>query len=166
MKITVPSSIKSHFKDIARQLVENKPGNKLNVIFGGGRDFLGASIKHDESVKFSGNAEVSCNRTDGENLVKKYLSQFDNNTNVKYVTNSGQLSDVDYDEVDHVMGLFANNHMSYDTLRRTDSDGEPSLTEMTKAAIKILNNKKNQNGYVLIVEGGKIGKAYKWNNLN
>jgi alkaline phosphatase len=47
--------------------------------------------------------------------------------------------------------------MSYESLRNTESEGQPSLTEMTEAALKILNNKKNENGFVLIVEGGKIG---------
>lgn len=79
------------------------------------------------------------------------------NGNVSYVTNTGELVGVDYDNVDQVLGLFANNHMTYESLRDTSSDGEPSLSEMTEAAIKVLNNKKNKNGYVLIVEGGKIG---------
>jgi alkaline phosphatase len=150
--------MRSHFKDIARQLIENKPGNKMNVIFGGGRDFLGASEEnYHERVHFGGAAEVSCNRTDKVNLIKKYLEQFSNDSVVKYVKNLGELLDVlgEVHDLDHVLGLFANNHMSYNTLRNKGSDGEPSLTEMTKAAIKILGNKKNQNGFVLMVEGGK-----------
>lgn len=131
----------------------------MNVIFGGGRDFLGAHDVYEKKVvNFAGGAEVSCNRTDKENLVQKYLKQFSNETFVKYVTNTGEMLGIDYDNVDHVLGLFANNHMEYTSLRNTNSDGQPSLTEMTKAAIRILNNKKNKNGYVLIVEGGKIGK--------
>jgi hypothetical protein len=33
------------FKDIARQLVENKPGNKMNVIFGGNAYGIKKNIK-------------------------------------------------------------------------------------------------------------------------
>lgn len=179
--------MRSHFKDIARQLIENKPGNKMNVIFGGGRDFLGASIERNipEPVHFGGGAEKSCNRTDKVNLVEKYLKQFNNETVAKYVTNTGELMDAltDVHQLDHVLGLFSNNHLPYNTLRNTESSGEPSLTEMTKAAIRILGkmctgccfskinllffyagNKKNKNGYVLMVEGGKIDHAHHQNH--
>lgn len=40
MLYSVPKNMKSHYKDIARQLVEENPGKSMNVIFGGGRDFL------------------------------------------------------------------------------------------------------------------------------
>lgn len=156
--------MKSYYKDIARQLIEEKPGRNMNVIFGGGRDFLGASIPQVERVKFKGGGEKSCNRTDQQNLVVKYLSQFDNTTNAKYVKNSGELMDIDFEEADRVLGLFANNHMSYNSLRDRSSGGEPSLTEMTKAAIRILSNKKSKNGFVLMVEGGKIDQAHHQNH--
>jgi len=158
--LAVPDELKAKFKDIARQLVEDAPGNKLNVIFGGGRDFLGATdALQQDAVKFTGGAEVSCNRSDGLNLVERYLSQFDNKTNAHYVKNTGEMIGLDYEEVDHVLGLFANNHMSYNTIRDRGSGGEPSLSEMTKTAIRILDNKKNRNGYVLMVEGGKIDQG-------
>lgn len=35
---------------------------------------------------------------------------------------------------------------------------EPSITEMTKVAINLL--KKNENGFFLMVEGGKIDVAH------
>jgi alkaline phosphatase len=158
--------MKSDFKDIARQLIENAPGNKFNVIFGGGRDFFGVTDEnYHQKIKFGGYAEMSCNRTDKINLVEKYLNQFNEST-VKYVKNSAELRNVisDVDEVDQVLGLFANNHMSYNSLRNTEPDGEPSLSEMTKAAIKILENKKSKNGFVLMVEGGKIDHAHHQNH--
>ena len=79
------------------------------------------------------------------------------------MTNTGELADIDYDNIDQVMGLFANNHMSYNAIRNKESDGEPSLTEMTKAAIRILDNNRNDNGFVLMVEGGKIDQAHHQN---
>lgn len=128
---------------------------------------MGASDEnYHEKIHFGGYVETSCNRTDKINLVEKYLNQFDSKTVVKYVKNSRELKDVfcDAHEVDHILGLFANNHMSYNTLRSQEDDGEPSLTEMTKAAIKILENKKNKNGFVLMVEGGKIDHAHHQNH--
>lgn len=156
-----------NFKDIARQLIENEPGNKLNVIFGGGRDFFGATDEnYHQKIQFSGYVETSCNRTDKINLVEKYLNQFNNETVVKYVKNSGDLNNVlsDVHDLDHVLGLFANNNLNYNTLREEGPDGEPSLSEMTKAAIKILGNKKSKNGFVLVVEGGRIDHAHHQNH--
>jgi alkaline phosphatase len=37
-------------------------------------------------------------------------------------------------------------------------EGEPSLAEMTEVAIKML--KKSENGFFLMVEGGKIDVAH------
>lgn len=148
--------LKTKYKDIARQLVEEKPGKLMNVIYGGGRDFLGApKVEKPKKYVFLGGGEKSCNRTDKINLVDKYLSQFDNKTNVKYVTNTGEMVDIDYENADHVLGLFANNHMEYEIVRDKGSDGQPSLTEMVKSAIRVLDNKKNKNGWLLMVEGGK-----------
>lgn len=41
--------------------------------------------------------------------------------------------------------------MQYELERDTSGDGEPSLTEMTDKAIKILS--RNKKGFVLMVEG-------------
>ncbi len=46
-------------------------------------------------------------------------------------------------------GLFAHDHMAYEVERKPES--QPSLREMTEAAIKILE--KSKNGYFLLVEG-------------
>lgn len=40
----VPEHLRNSFKDISLQLVENSPGKNFNVIFGGGRLFLGQSF--------------------------------------------------------------------------------------------------------------------------
>lgn len=156
--------MKSYYKDIARQLVEESPGREMNVIFGGGRDFLGVPKFQKTKIKFGGGAEISCNRTDKQNLVEKYLSSFDNKTDVKYITNTGELAGLNYESVNNVLGLFANNHMSYETVRDKSFEGEPSLSEMTKSAIRILNNSKNKNGYLLMVEGGNFFKTFSFIN--
>lgn len=48
-----------------------------------------------------------------------------------------------------ILGLFKESHMTYDVERNTDV--EPSLSDMTKKAIQVLQ--KNDNGFFLMVEG-------------
>ena len=51
--------------------------------------------------------------------------------------------------------------MKYEHQREVDAakpEAEPSITEMTEAAIKILQ--KSENGFFLMVEGGKIDVAH------
>lgn len=56
------------------------------------------------------------------------------------------------------IGIFANGHMSYDHERDISEYGMPSLANMTKVAIQVLQNQKN--GFVLVVEGGLIDQAH------
>ena len=48
--------------------------------------------------------------------------------------------------------------MSYEDERDDSDEGEPSLVDMTQAAIKMLS--KNKDGYFLMVEGGMIDHAH------
>ena len=48
-------------------------------------------------------------------------------------------------------GAFERSHMSYELERHEDTDGEPSLAEMTEKAIRILE--RSDKGYFLFVEG-------------
>jgi alkaline phosphatase len=57
-----------------------------------------------------------------------------------------------------VLGLFEPDHMRYEADRGKDKAGEPSLAEMTRAAINMLRG--NRRGYVLLVEGGRIDHAH------
>lgn len=135
--------------DIARQLIESETGQNLNVIFGGG------------SVKFLPNTTTDSfgkrgERWDGRNLINEWISA---KTNAKsawaYVNNRQNLMDLNNSRAKYVLGLFASQHMSY----HSDANHafEPTLTEMTEAAMNILST--NSNGYVLFVEGGLIDYA-------
>lgn len=55
-------------------------------------------------------------------------------------------------------GLFAASHMEYHTDR---PDDQPTLSQMTETAIKILQ--KEKNGFFLFVEGGLIDFAHHYN---
>uniref|UniRef100_U5EGW1 Alkaline phosphatase n=1 Tax=Corethrella appendiculata TaxID=1370023 RepID=U5EGW1_9DIPT len=162
----VPEHLNKTTKDIARQLVENLPGTRMNVVLGGGRDCFGASIPSQlvQESKFGGKFEKTCIRTDGLNLTQAWLNSFPNKS-IEYVTNTAQLLNVDIDEIDHLLGLFSDNHMSYNKIRDRSQQGEPSLAEMVEIAIKILNN-KNSSGFVLMVEGGRIDQAHHQNHAH
>jgi alkaline phosphatase len=64
--------------------------------------------------------------------------------------------EVNAGRTDKIFGLFASSHIEYKMLRNTETD--PSLMEMTMKALEIL--KKNENGFVLLVEGGRIDHAH------
>lgn len=56
-----------------------------------------------------------------------------------------------------LFGLFSGSHMTY-MLDRTTTSSEPTLSQMTKAAIKRLND--DPDGYFLMVEGGRIDHGH------
>nr|XP_045602751.1 alkaline phosphatase-like isoform X1 [Procambarus clarkii] len=139
-------------RDIAKQLVEDAPGRDVKVMLGGGRFPLGAT---------SGVAtdKWSCLRRDNRNLTNEWLLQkkaYGNNA--QYVQNKQQLMDLDTEETDYLIGLFSDSNMDYEIDRDDGPSGQPSLTNMTSVAIKILSKNKHK-GFFLVVEGGRIDHA-------
>jgi alkaline phosphatase len=70
------------------------------------------------------------------------------------VTNKGQLENLKIDKTTKVLGLFSGSNMPFHIDRKAD---EPSLSEMTVAAVKVL--KQNPRGFFLMVEGGRVDHA-------
>ncbi|HMR33320.1 MAG TPA: alkaline phosphatase [Geminicoccaceae bacterium] len=141
--------------DIARQLVEMKYGDGMEVALGGGRAyFLPAEAADPEDEGKMGR------RKDGRDLTRAWTQRYGNNG--AYVWNARQLDAIDPADVDHLLGLFETSHMEYEADRAKDKGGEPSLAEMTVKAIDIL--KKNPQGFVLMVEGGRIDHAHHAGN--
>ncbi len=141
-------------KDIARQLLEFPVGGGLDVVLGGGRGkFLPTSVADPE-----GNGAMG-ERDDRRDLTAEWSKKYHN---ASYVWNQQQFSAIDPKKTDHLLGLFNRGEMSFETDRKTDVGGEPSLPEMTKKAIAIL--KKNPHGFFLMVEGGRIDHAHHMGN--
>ena len=114
---------------------------------GGGRaNFLPATTADPEDEGKKGK------RKDGKDLTQAWLDRYSNSG--AYVWNKEQFDALDPANVDHVLGLFEMSHMEYEHDRPKDKAGEPSLAEMAEKAIDILA--KNPEGYVLMIEGGRI----------
>jgi len=133
-------------RDIARQLVEFPVGDGIDFAMGGGRrNFLPATASDPEFPDQHGS------RRDGRDLVAEWRQRHPEGN---YVWNAQQLAAIDVAHARKVLGLFEPDHMNYEHDRPRDPGGEPSLAEMTRAAITML--KQNDHGYVLMVEGGRI----------
>lgn len=133
--------------DIAEQLVRNNVGNRLKVIMGGGRrEFIPVDSNNIDYEMFKGL------RQDGVNLIDEWLAA---HAGGKFVSNLEELSNVNANEVDSLMGLFHDSHLLYrlEAEALDQVEYQPTLSDMTRKAIEILS--KNENGYYLFVEGEK-----------
>lgn len=140
--------------DIAVQLLENREGRNLKVVLGGGRaSFRDANVRDEEGRPGY--------RSDGRDLINEWLNiKRDAGQTSKYVWSSKGLHTIDIEKTDYLLGLFTHDHNPYhgDRKRQLLEDAIPSLTEMTVAAIKMLQ--KEKNGFFLFVEGAKIDMAH------
>jgi alkaline phosphatase len=129
-----PADFSAHTPDrddeegIAFQMVHNH----LNVVFGGGMQYLDPGQREDDADLF--------------NVLRT--------RNYDIVTSREQFDALTPDD-SLVYGLFAENHLPYHIDR--DPDSVPSLAEMTRKAIRILS--EDPNGFFLMVEGSKIDWA-------
>ncbi len=136
--------------DIARQLIEFKYGDGLEVAFGGGRSkFTPNTMPDAEDSTRKGE------RLDGRDLTQEWKDKYRSSA---YVWNKQQFDTIDPRRDKHVLGLFEPSHMKYEHDRPGDTAGEPSLSEMTSKAIDMLST--NKKGYFLMVEAGRIDHAH------
>ena len=146
-------------KDIARQLIEASPAVRasLMVAMGGGRsNFLPKADADPEYPATKGR------RNDGRNLTTEWVAG--RGTGAAYVWNKAQFDAINPASSGPVLGLFEPSHMQYEADRATDPAGEPSLTEMTDKAIRLLQRSGGDKGYFLHVEGGRIDHAHHAGN--
>ena len=133
-------------EDIASQLVSFDHGNGIEIMLGGGRQGFYPNDVAD--VEYSDKTGA---RKDNRNLVAEWQQKGGNRT---YVWNREQL--LAADPQTRLLGLFEPSHMQYDADR--DAEAEPSLAEMTGIAIERLS--KEKNGYLLVIEAGRIDHAH------
>ena len=139
-------------------MIQTKPGNATDVIFGGGYLAFNAVGKPDN--------EWDCIRKDGLNLIQQWKNQhISSNTSHNFVSNMQELKQLMQDHQveqssnsstkgllpEKILGIFGNGHLSYEYEK---PNTQPTLSEMTQAAIELLQaNVKDEKGFFLMVEG-------------
>ncbi len=142
-----PAALQAGCKDIAQQLIDFSYGDGIEVLLGGGRmHFLPEdSADFEDKEKYGG-------RKDGRNLITEWT---DKNATGEFVWNQQQFDNASRTPL---LGLFEYGHMEFSADRESDGAGEPSLSEMTTKAIRLLGQSKT--GYFLMIEAGKIDHAH------
>ena len=144
-------------RDIARQLIESDIGGGLDVLMGGGRGNVMPATQRDPEYD-----DKVGQRLDGIDLIAAWQQRHPQGS---YVWNAKQLQQAADDQ--QLLALFEPDHMQYEHDRASDRGGEPSLAEMTRAAITRLQKidaASGSTGYVLLVEGGRIDHAHHLGN--
>ncbi len=143
-----------HFKE----KIEQEYGvsvDGIDVAMGGGRrHFLpkDAAFNSPDAV-----SAIEGDRTDNRDLIAEWKKLYPSGqyvmdqTGFDALTTAAQLP---------VLGLFNESHMRYEMDRKSDVSGEPSLSEMTAKAIKLLEAKDKNKGYFLMVEAGRIDHGH------
>lgn len=102
-------------------------------------------------------SDGECVRNDNVNLTQVWIDQHQY-LKASFVTNNEEFKRINSNNTDYLLGLFYQDHLPYELIRNKGPKGTPSLTEMTKKGLDIL--KKSNNGYVLMIEGGRIDHGH------
>jgi len=137
-------------KDIARQLIDWPEGNGLEVALGGGRrHFRPQELSDPEYPDQSGR------RSDERDLEAAWTAKSDQH---QVIHDRAGFQATEFATQNHILGLFEPSHMQYELDRVRNPEAEPSLAELTEAALTRLS--QQAEGYVLLVEGGRIDHAH------
>lgn len=140
-------------KDIARQLIE-WPEGSFDLLLGGGRSkFLPREAQDPEYDGKTGD------RGDGRDLTAEWTAKSPDH---RFIFDKAGFDATDFTTGVKVLGLFEPSHMQFELDREKDKAGEPHIADMTRAAITRLS--QDEDGYVLMVEGGRIDHAHHGGN--
>ncbi len=121
-------------------------GDGVDVLMGGGqRNYLPLAVN------------ASSKRTDGVNLVTAMEAK-----GYKYVDTGTKLAALDATSTTKLLGLFSQSEMAYELDRVNQKLDQPSLSQMTEKALQVLS--RNDKGFFLMVEGGRIDHALHGSN--
>ena len=134
-------------RDIAWQMIQSPFGNGPDVLIGGGRSQFMPAAQHDPEYD-----DKVGQRQDGRDLIAAWKQRHPGGA---YAWNAEQFAAAPADAA--LLALFEPSHMHYEHDRAADRAGEPSLAQMTRAAITRLQ--RDADGYVLLVEGARIDHA-------
>ena len=133
--------------DIARQLIDAMKAGTVDLAMGGGRrNFF---VKADDIQDPEGKGG---RRTEGDLIAEAQAA------GIAYAWDEQTAAELPMDG-SPVLALFESSHMKYEH----DRTGEPSLADMTEAAIKSLSN--NEDGFFLSIESGRVDHASHDGNL-
>jgi alkaline phosphatase len=154
-------------EDIASQLVnfetnleaqyQGLDNDGIEVVMGGGRrHFLPADAAFNSA---DASSQVEGDRSDVRNLIAEWQAKYPKG---QYVDSQQGFDALDSDRAERIFALFNESHMLYEADRSNDIAGEPSLSEMTRTAINVLDN--NPKGFFLMVESGRIDHGHHANS--
>ena len=130
-----PAAFMAHtpLRDREEDIMEQAVHQNVDVVFGGGRDYL--------LPKSAGGK-----RSDGENLLETLKAR-----GYQIVGTRDELAQI---RPARVFGMFAKDHMAAEIDRREYGPGQPTLEEMTRKAIELLAQRPQ--GFFLMVEGSQV----------
>jgi len=142
--------------DIAKQLVNFNHGDGIDLILGGGRESFFPDKSSDSEYP-----DIKGKRLDGRDLIQEWMK---NKPQRKYVWNKEQFETISLSKDEQIIGLFEPKEMFFEAERRRGAGNEPSLEEMTEFAIKFLQRKQGEKGFLLIIEGARIDHGNHFKN--
>ena len=122
-----------------------KLGDGVDVLMGGGqRNYFPKST-------------AGSKRSDEVNLVDMMKAK-----GYSFVSKGSELAALDATKAGKLLGLFTQSEMSYELDRVKQNKDEPSLADMTTKALDVVS--RNNKGFFLMVEGGRIDHALHGTN--
>lgn len=139
--------------DIAAQFLATE--GRLNAQFGAGASdgievALGGGRRH-----FLPKKEEGGRRSDERNLIAEWQESYPEG---RYVSDKKGLASA---QEERLLGLFDASHMDYAAARAVTGATQPTLSEMTLKALKML---QKTDGFLLVVEAGRIDHAHHAGN--